>query len=468
MTVAVVLPTFVGVISGGAYTVSKSTYTTNGTAADVQAAVNAARTGSTIVIPSGSYTWSTGVTISKNLTITGSGSWSGGSGAPLVGGTQITNKISANGPDLISCRVSNGGPPLMIIENLAVLDGGTDTNGNNIRFSGSGTPLLCSCYLHASGGVNRCVLWALNGGVAWNNTCYSDDGNPEIFGFEIPTDNPGRLWQSPSTIGAADATGTSNTYIEDNTFNNVISQSFDFADNSRVVLRFNTFNNSGGGSHGQDTSANGCRHWEIYNNTFIFSTSGKTLAGKPYPLNINWWALLRGGTGVVFNNVLPKITSMEWGRKNAIALGDFNINQIPNAVPCQTVYPSARQIGQTWIGSGGYSYRTPGTAQVDGTGYGTDPVYFWGNTGTGATSIGYPNQSDLAFPNHSCGHGMDVTNFIVSGRDYIVGKAKDGYRPYTYPHPLRSQLTRTPTPESTPTPVAKTSETPHYPPGPRY
>jgi hypothetical protein len=435
ITISLVLSTAVSIFHANAYTVSGSTYTTNGSASDVQAAVNAAPAGSTVVIPTGSYSWTTGVTVSKNLTITGQSQWSGGSGAALTGGAQITNKI-AGSADMILCNVSPGAP-YMTISNLALLDGGTDTNYNTINFEGSGTPLLTGCYLHSAGGVNRTVYWGLNGGVAWNNTCYSNDGDPEIFGFEIVTANPGTSWQSPSTMGTLDTTGTNNTYIESNTFNNVILQSFDCADNSRVVIRYNTFNNSGGSSHGQDTSPNGCRQWEFYNNTCIFTTSGNTLAGDAYPLNMNWWALFRGGTGVILNNVFPSISSEQWGSKATIIFGDFNINQTPNAVPCQTVYPSARQIGQTWIGSGGYSYQTPGTAAVDGTGYGTDPVYIWGNTGTGATNVGYANQSDSDFSS-SCGNGLNVANFIKSGRDYIVGTAKPGYTPYPYPHPLTS------------------------------
>src|SRR5271165_2993217 len=48
-----------------AFTVSGSKYTTDGSASDVQAAVNAAPNGSTILIPDGSYTWSSQVNITN-------------------------------------------------------------------------------------------------------------------------------------------------------------------------------------------------------------------------------------------------------------------------------------------------------------------------------------------------------------------------------------------------------------------
>jgi hypothetical protein len=425
-----------------------ATFTTNGSSSDVQAKINSAATGDTILIPAGSFTWTAGVTITKNVVLKGAG-WSGGSGAPLVGGTQITNSIPANGGNMIDCT-SSAGTPCLEISNIALLDGGTDTNYQTVQFSGSGTPLLHDCYITAVGGVNRAVLWDMNGGVAYLNTLYSNDGSAEPFGFAFETPVIDPSWMSPSTMGSLDSTGTANTYVEDNTWNNCTLQSFDCGDNARVVLRNNTFNNSGGSSHGQDTGPNGVRQIEFYNNTCIFSTSGTTKAGTAYPLPLNWWILFRGGTGVIFGNVFPQMSSQQWGSKSSVIFGTFNVNQQPNSVPCQTVYPAARQLGQTWVGSGGYSYATPNTP--DGTGYARDPVYIWGNTGTGATIVGLCNQDDSQFAN-SCGNGQQIANYIQSGRDYIVGTAKPGYTPYTYPHPLRVSATPTPTPSATPIPT---------------
>ena len=72
-----------------AYTVSGNVYTTNGSQSDVQAACSAAPAGAKVVLPSGSFSWTKGITVNTELTITGTGQWSGGSGNPLTGGTQI-------------------------------------------------------------------------------------------------------------------------------------------------------------------------------------------------------------------------------------------------------------------------------------------------------------------------------------------------------------------------------------------
>ena len=278
--------------------------------------------------------------------------------------------------------------------------------------------------------VDQGLLVRLNGAVIWNCTFYCSEGT----GGETPlafykiTSNPYPDWQSADTMGAADTNETLNSYVENCTWNNVSLSSFDLGPNSRTVLRYNTFSNSGGSSHGQDTGPNGVRQYEFYNNTFIFSTTGTDPAGTAFPLNINWWMLLRGGTGVIFNNVFPAISSEHWGNKSSVVFGDFNINQPPNAVPCQTVYPSAEQVGQTYVGVSGYAWQTPGTQAVDGTGYGTEPVYAWGNTGSGATNVAIDDTTDASF-SPSCGNGQVASNYLQAGRDYIVGTVKPGYTP---------------------------------------
>jgi hypothetical protein len=86
----------------------------------------------------------------------------------------------------------------------------------------------------------------------------------------------------------------------------------DFDDNSRCVVRYSTFNNSSLGSHGQESSICGVRHWEIYDNTFHYSTTGKAFGGDPYPPNMKTWFTVRGGTGVVANNAGSYTFQQNW------------------------------------------------------------------------------------------------------------------------------------------------------------
>ena len=57
----------IGVAHG--YTIRGKTYATDGSQRDVASAIGAARSGSTIVTPSGSFSWSSGVTIRKSLAL---------------------------------------------------------------------------------------------------------------------------------------------------------------------------------------------------------------------------------------------------------------------------------------------------------------------------------------------------------------------------------------------------------------
>src|ERR1700742_2470756 len=59
--------------SGWSFTVSGTTYTTNGSQSDVQAACNAApdKGTVTVVIPNGSYSWTGALTIRKSLSLAG-------------------------------------------------------------------------------------------------------------------------------------------------------------------------------------------------------------------------------------------------------------------------------------------------------------------------------------------------------------------------------------------------------------
>jgi hypothetical protein len=203
----------------------------------------------------------------------------------------------------------------------------------------------------------------------------------------------------------------------------------DFDDNSRTVVRHCTFDNSAIASHGQETSPAGARHWEVYDNTFIFTPSG-----GDYPLNLNYFFFIRGGTGVMANNVIPHIGSQRWGEKSEITMTIFNLRRSSQFVPCQTSYPAARQVGQ--------SYKNGVNV--------TDPVYIWGNTGGG----NYNNPALIDYQPDQCGNGQTCANYIKRGRDYITGSPKPAYTEYPYPHPLRGTLSSSVSPRSSTSPGA--------------
>ncbi len=116
--------------------------------------------------------------------------------------------------------------------------------------------------------------------------------------------SPDTSWTTGSTFGTDDTNGDQNVYFEDNVFRKIIIQSLDSDNNARVVIRHNTFDNSAMASHGADTSPDGMRHVEVYNNTFVFTTSGSEYN---FPLPLQTWMYIRGGSWVITDNVLPDI-----------------------------------------------------------------------------------------------------------------------------------------------------------------
>ena len=378
----------------------------NGSSSDTQAAINAISSGGTVQIPAGTFTWTAGINIPKVITVAGAGAGSTVIKDNFQNGTLVTLNAAATlagvGMEDISGQSGGFGGGVFVSVEVG------STRIHDCNFVGSG------------GSVGKLVLYRANGGVMWNCSFSDQDNNDEGINFKVQGSSAppaSAEWSDHNYLGARDSTGLKNTYIENCTFNNMTLQALDVDDNSRVVIRYCTFNNSGMTSHGCETSPFGLRHAELYKNTFVFSTSGNTPDGKSYPLNLNWWIFQRGATMFVHDNVIPAISSSTWGDKTSFNLAVYSIQRASNSIACQTNYPAYRQIGQDFNGS---SYYTLGD-------------WFWNNSGSGATVVRLDDYSP-----DQCGNGLKVANFVASGRDYFVNAgAPSGYSPYTYPHPLR-------------------------------
>jgi hypothetical protein len=432
--------------SAWSFAVSGTTYTTNGSQSDVQAACNAARDNGTVtvVIPNGTYSWTGTLTIRKSLTLAGASST----------GVKINNNL-ASGP-MISATAGAGGHINIYWLNIVQIA----RNGGGKAFAlvidrsepTKYTVLVHDCTFSSGSIFNYMVLCQDNGIIFWNDTFIGDGPKDPLaaggISFVCDKYGPTSSWNTPDTYGTQDTTGLGNSYVEDCKFYDATTGISNFDDNSRVVWRYNTMQECSLGSHGQETSIYGTRSWEIYNNTFIHPTSGVGPSGNSYPMNINGWFGVRGGSGVVFNNQMDDIPS-----KTGIGLCVFSINRA-DSIPCQTAYPAARQTGQGWSASSRATYGNPVVAQ-DGKGAVTEGVYIWGNTGSETADPGYVGSTQ--YSPDDCGNGKLVTEFLKKGRDYFIGTAKPNYRPYQYPHPLHTAFagtgaSRTPTPRPTPIP----------------
>jgi hypothetical protein len=241
---------------------------------------------------------------------------------------------------------------------------------------------------------------------------------------------------TPSTMGTMDRDGESNLYLEDSTFSKVLQSAIDIDDNCRMVVRRNTFDNSAFGTHGADTSWIGVRHFEIYDNVFQFTNDGNCTVTST--VNIPYFFYLRGGTGVITDNVgFADMSSCAWGSKPAINMTVMNLQRNGGPNPCWgagrtagALYPAPRQVGRGFVTGNG---RDGAGRQNDGHAYvgDSEPLYIWNQTLS-------PWLSDYGLGD--CSNPDSTRNYIVAGRDYIYGTAKPGYSKFPYPHPLRAGL----------------------------
>ncbi|MCC7117651.1 MAG: right-handed parallel beta-helix repeat-containing protein [Anaerolineales bacterium] len=186
---------------------------------------------------------------------------------------------------------------------------------------------------------------------------------------------------------AAIQLGTENAvFIEDNVFND---NRHAIASNhgSNYVVRYNSIAHTERGrnfgivdAHGRGEYGPGSRSWEVYHNTLIDNTETQWNTTG---------ILMRGGDGVVFDNIVP--STFGWG------VG------LTTEADCETAadYPLEDQTRQ---------------------------AYIWGNHA--------PNSAVLELPT------LPLENYapacLQEGRDFFLFEMP-GYKPYIYPHPLREQ-----------------------------
>ena len=276
------------------FPVQAATYNSNGSASDTQAQINAAANGDTVLLPaSGSFTWSSSVTLpsSKFITLDLNGRT-----ITLTSGAKLTINAHATGNN----RVTNGS----IVRGdssdqyngvMAINDqrGAAAVIVDNITFSGQQNTLV-SAGGKGPGLIHHCTFT----GLGWAQEFIHIDG----WGAENTTG-----WTNDS--GASLAGSPNMLYIEDCTFVQNTSKSgvawIQGYYGARVCIRYNSFNWVSVDMHGTAGMV-GARWWECYNNTF----TNDTPYGQP-----GWAFSFRAGSGVIFNN------SMAPGAGHAVGIG---------------------------------------------------------------------------------------------------------------------------------------------------
>jgi hypothetical protein len=382
---------------------------TSCSAAAVQTAINSASSGDTVRVPGGTCSWDTSsnrVTIpsTKNITLDGQGTttinWTGSGTDPGANTTVLTIAAGTTTNTFITGFTFNG----------AFINGRCP-----ITFNTSFSPLTKAfrfyknTLTYSSGSAATMICINGNGpGLFDHNTFTTSQGASELIHNYGEGSGNTTSWSEDVVPGGPNA-----IYLEDNTFSYTPGGNFYGTSaiqnyfGSRVVFRYNTLHQMQFDVHGDHPGTCGTvngRWWEVYGNTFHTDAAN---------VNQSNFIVVRGGSGVIFNNHHP---SGEWNE----GTGNFSLTN-----DCGSgIFPLLGQVG--W-----------------GMNQQASPVYIWGNdsnipVGSGSSYVQL-NRDFLV----SSTQPSNLTRCQSSG-DLSAGcPVAYNYVPYQYPHPLTTGGTTT-------------------------
>jgi hypothetical protein len=375
-------PLFVAIIFCPAMSSAATIYAKTGYPSDLQTAINKARTGDTVVVPAGRFSFTGSVMSPDGIYIRGAGRDS----TFLIKADNTSNFMifvdnTTGSPFKFSGITMQGRLDALQGSNrttkaTSVTDGGLYIRGaaTNFQIFNSRFTKFLRAGIEFQGDAG--TRQGPQRGVIYGNE-FIDNWYPTL-GYGVAVDGSASTWSRSVTLGTANA-----VFVEDNLFQR--NRHCVTATNGAIfVARYNRVQDTYQLSQSFDAHGltgawpRGTRAVEIYKNTTTNSTT--TWAG----------AGIRGGSGVIWGNSFS-------GVSHGIVL---SLEPPPSSHPLKS-YAALDQIGDP------------------------DKLYIWGNTST--SSIYLNPTSDP--------HGIGY--WLKAGRDYFT-TAKPGYRPYTYPHPLRS------------------------------
>ena len=380
--------------------------------ADVTSAVGGASAGDTVVVPSGTESWSGGLTIS-GITLQGAGTttWpaTSTSGTIVTAGAVTVTKHATNNTRITGFSFTGTDNHLTI--------GGTVSNkpyiiDHNYIFSNGGD------------GANRMIICQVNGGLFHHNAFVANPANSADM-WNIQTSE---TWvDGDETIGNADTTGYRNIYIEDCTFSGMLETGPDGDQRARIVIRYNTYTDSSivfhsgyetTSGYSDTTTGGGTRHFEVYSNNFKRVSNSYA---------VNKWIWVRGGTGVIANNKFDRSSSPDGSSYPNKPLIRLSLNCNGGS------YPMEHQVGQI--------DKTPdATPALPLLIFGSLP----GDSSDGPADANYLTISESASgtPPLTC---SNPTFYIQENRDFYQSN-QWSWVAYTYPHPLQGGSVETSTP----------------------
>jgi hypothetical protein len=362
--------------------------------------------GDTITIPTGSFTWRTGVHITKSITLEGAG----------IGFTIIKDGVQTPG---FCLRVDSPAGGVNRITGIEFQDGNrivtTWAPDAVFKIFGDNTN-------NSATRVDHCKFYHLNGhigtetaiGSVFDHCDFYFKGNTHIFAYASNYD--GGVWGDKSWTAPSGFGGPSFLFIEDCFLQNDdhYYAGIDAYGGARYVIRHCTLVNTHPGGHGTEGQRmRGVRAVEVYDNVANHTLGG--IVGN-----------VRGGVQIYHDNTVtgPSTWGIRlqcqrifrsfnvWGTADGQSAFDYNQHDLV-----------VRAIDQPGVSGGGLiSGGVPPILPQGWNDQVVEPCYAWNNTFNGQPALMFGEQQNIQ-------QGVHFFN-----------SPKPDYTPYTYPHPLTVDL----------------------------